>query len=39
VLNWEPKTPLKPGLERTIAYFDKLLTDRGEIAKRESVAA
>jgi UDP-glucuronate decarboxylase len=39
VLKWEPKTPLKPGLERTIAYFDKLLTDRGEIAKRESVAA
>jgi UDP-glucuronate decarboxylase len=39
VLKWEPRTPLKPGLERTIAYFDKLLTDRGEIAKRESVAA
>jgi UDP-glucuronate decarboxylase len=39
VLNWEPRTPLKPGLERTIAYFDKLLSERGEITKRESVAA
>jgi UDP-glucuronate decarboxylase len=39
VLKWGPRTPLKPGLERTIAYFDKLLTDRGDIAKRESVAA
>src|SRR5256885_448323 len=39
VLKWEPRTPLKPGLERTIAYFDKLLTDRGDITKRESVAA
>src|SRR5436309_14086325 len=39
VLKWEPRTPLKPGLERTIAYFDKLLTDRGDIAKHESVAA
>ncbi len=24
-LNWEPKVPLKQGLERTIAYFDALL--------------
>jgi UDP-glucuronate decarboxylase len=39
VLKWEPKTPLKPGLERTIAYFDRLLTERGEITQRESVAA
>jgi UDP-glucuronate decarboxylase len=39
VLKWEPRTPLKPGLERTIAYFEKLLTEHGEIAKRESVAA
>src|SRR5467141_70881 len=27
VLNWEPRTALKPGLERTIAYFEKLLTE------------
>ena len=39
MLNWEPKSPLKPGLERTIAYFEKLLRDRGEITKREWVAA
>jgi UDP-glucuronate decarboxylase len=39
VLKWEPRTPLKPGLERTIAYFEKLLTEHGEIAERESVAA
>src|SRR5947207_1114241 len=39
ILKWEPRTPLKPGLERTIAYFDKLLTDRGDIAKPQSVAA
>ena len=39
ILKWEPKSPLKPGLECTIAYFEKLLLDRGEITKRESVAA
>jgi len=26
VLKWEPKVPLKAGLERTIVYFDKLLS-------------
>jgi len=30
VLGWEPKVPLEIGLEKTIAYFDKLLTERGE---------
>jgi UDP-glucuronate decarboxylase len=30
VLGWEPKVALETGLERTIAYFDKLLTERGE---------
>jgi len=39
VLNWEPRTALKAGLERTIAYFDQLLTESGEITKPESVAA
>jgi len=26
ILAWEPRVPLKSGLKRTIAYFDKLLT-------------
>jgi UDP-glucuronate decarboxylase len=39
VLNWEPRTALKAGLERTIGYFDKLLSESGEITKPESVAA
>jgi UDP-glucuronate decarboxylase len=30
LLNWEPRVPLDAGLERTIAYFDRLLTDAGE---------
>jgi UDP-glucuronate decarboxylase len=29
LLNWQPQTALRPGLERTIAYFDKLLAVRG----------
>ena len=28
VLKWEPKVPLKVGLERTIVYFDQLLADK-----------
>ena len=39
VLEWEPHTPLKPGLERTIAYFDKLLREGGEMTKPKSAAA
>jgi UDP-glucuronate decarboxylase len=31
VLDWEPKTALRPGLERTIAYFEKLLSKRGAV--------
>jgi UDP-glucuronate decarboxylase len=31
LLDWEPRVPLATGLERTIAYFDRLLSDRGEI--------
>ena len=27
VLAWEPRTPLKDGLQRTIAYFDAVLAD------------
>jgi UDP-glucuronate decarboxylase len=29
VLGWEPRTPLKEGLAKTIAYFDALLKDEG----------
>src|ERR1700694_104240 len=39
VLEWEPRTALKPGLERTIAYFDKLLRGGGEITEPKSAAA
>jgi UDP-glucuronate decarboxylase len=39
VLNWEPRTALKSGLQRTIAYFDRMLGGRGEIARSESVPA
>ena len=31
LLAWHPTTPLKEGLKHTIAYFDKLLTERGAI--------
>jgi UDP-glucuronate decarboxylase len=30
VLDWEPRVPLETGLERTIAYFDRLLSEAGE---------
>jgi len=30
VLGWEPKVALEVGLAKTIAYFDRLLTERGE---------
>jgi UDP-glucuronate decarboxylase len=28
-LGWKPQTPLRQGLERTIAYFEKLLSEQG----------
>jgi len=31
VLGWQPRVPLENGLQKTIAYFDKLLTERGEL--------
>jgi len=31
-LGWEPKIKLEEGLKKTIAYFDKLLTEAGERA-------
>jgi UDP-glucuronate decarboxylase len=39
LLDWEPKTPLRPGLQRTIAYFDELLGESGTAAKRKPAAA
>ena len=38
VLNWQPQTALRPGLERTIAFFDELLTTHGRIGERKSAA-
>jgi hypothetical protein len=29
-LGWTPGVPLETGLERTIAYFDRLLAESGE---------
>jgi UDP-glucuronate decarboxylase len=29
-LGWQPRIPLETGLQHTIAYFDRLLTERGE---------
>jgi len=40
VLGWEPRTPLKEGLIRTIKYFDRLLSDgaiRDALTKERSV--
>ena len=28
VLNWAPRTPLREGLKRTIAYFDRMLSEQ-----------
>jgi UDP-glucuronate decarboxylase len=39
LLDWQPQTPLRPGLERTIAYFDKLLGGRGEEPRRKVAVA
>ncbi|MGC2411780.1 MAG: UDP-glucuronic acid decarboxylase family protein [Stellaceae bacterium] len=38
-LKWQPQTALRPGLERTIAYFEKLLAERGETPTRKAAAA
>jgi UDP-glucuronate decarboxylase len=39
LLKWQPKTPLRTGLKRTIEYFDGLLTQLGDIRKPAAVAA
>ena len=39
ILGWQPQTALEPGLKRTIAYFERLLSERGELRRRKSSAA
>jgi UDP-glucuronate decarboxylase len=38
-LGWQPRMPLRTGLQRTIAYFETLLTERGEIPAPKTAAA
>jgi UDP-glucuronate decarboxylase len=38
LLDWKPRTALRPGLQRTIAYFDRLLGERDTIALQASAA-
>jgi UDP-glucuronate decarboxylase len=38
-LGWQPRMPLRTGLQRTISYFETLLTERGEIPRPKTVAA
>ncbi|HEX3536360.1 MAG TPA: UDP-glucuronic acid decarboxylase family protein [Stellaceae bacterium] len=35
-LGWQPRMPLRTGLQRTIAYFETLLTERGELPRRKA---
>jgi UDP-glucuronate decarboxylase len=37
-LDWQPRTALKPGLQRTIDYFDKLIGAGASAAEPKSVA-
>jgi UDP-glucuronate decarboxylase len=39
VLGWEPKVQLEEGLKRTIAYFDKVLTEAKCVPLRRGAAA
>ncbi|HWD58634.1 MAG TPA: UDP-glucuronic acid decarboxylase family protein [Stellaceae bacterium] len=38
LLNWKPRTQLRLGLQRTIAYFDRLLSETDEAALQASAA-
>ena len=38
LLGWEPRTPLRQGLQRTIGYFDRLIGERGDVALQASAA-
>jgi UDP-glucuronate decarboxylase len=39
LLDWQPRTNLRVGLQRAITYFDALLRDRGDIPTEASAAA
>jgi UDP-glucuronate decarboxylase len=39
LLAWKPRTQLRFGLQRTIDYFERLLTEQGEIPFRAAAAA
>jgi len=39
LLNWQPRTALRPGLMRTIDYFDGMLSGSGILDRVERVAA
>jgi UDP-glucuronate decarboxylase len=39
LLDWQPRTNLRIGLQRTITYFDGLLRERGDIPTTASAAA
>jgi len=38
LLDWKPRTSLRSGLQRTIAYFDGLLADRNDITREVTAA-
>jgi UDP-glucuronate decarboxylase len=38
LLDWKPRTPLRSGLQRTIAYFDRLLSERDKIEETTAAA-
>ena len=38
LLDWQPQTALRPGLERTIAYFDKLLGTTSDTMRHRALA-
>jgi len=38
LLGWKPRTQLRFGLQRTIAYFDRLLSQDDEIVKEATAA-
>ncbi len=38
ILNWKPRTQLRVGLQRTIAYFDRMLRTNDETALQASAA-
>jgi UDP-glucuronate decarboxylase len=39
ILGWQPRMALRIGLQRTIAYFEALLTEHGELPRPETAAA